>query len=131
VFWSVGEVPACPPPAQATDHETVAVTVNASLGWPAEEVVKVWPQVGEGRLGTSAAPYGVPGPWQTNEVPSPKFQVTEIGVAVAVTDSPGTAAAAVVACHPAWPSHSHVGSPMSWSVFVAGDVSIWMFGRMS
>jgi hypothetical protein len=41
VFWSPGTVPARPPPAQATDHETVAVTVKASLGCPAEEVVKV------------------------------------------------------------------------------------------
>ena len=59
------------------------------------------PQVGEGSLGESAAVYGVPGPWQTSVVPSPKVQVTEMGVAVAVTDSPGTAAVAVVGCHPA------------------------------
>jgi hypothetical protein len=36
--------------------------------------------------------YGVLAPWQVTVLPSPGCQVTETGVAVAVTLSPGTAA---------------------------------------
>jgi hypothetical protein len=37
----------------------------------------------------------VPGPWQTSVEPSPIDQVTVFGVAVTVTETPGTAAVAL------------------------------------
>jgi hypothetical protein len=40
----------------------------------------------------AALVYGVPAPWQVTVLPSPGCQVTDTGVAVAVTLSPGTIA---------------------------------------
>ncbi|MGW5053950.1 hypothetical protein [Actinokineospora sp. NPDC004072] len=50
----------------------------------------------------------MPAPVHVTFVPSPIDQVTEVGVAVAVTDTPGTEAVAVTVRQP--PSnHIHVG----------------------
>ena len=124
-------MPVFPPPAQVTDHEMVAVTVKASWGWPADDAVKVCPQVGEAWSGASLAEYGVPGPSHTSVVPSPRSHVTVIGVAVAVTDSPGTAAVAVVGCQSAPASHSQEGSPTSWSAAGDGEASMANPGSVS
>ena len=50
------------------------------------------PQSGDAAAGLSALVYGVPAPWQVTVLPWPGCQVTETGVAVAVTLSPGTVA---------------------------------------
>jgi len=52
----------------------------------------VCPQSGDAAAGLSALVYGVPAPRQVTVLPSPGCQVTETGVAVAVTFSPGTVA---------------------------------------
>ena len=50
------------------------------------------PQSGDAAAGLSTLVYRVPAPWQVTAEPSPGCQVTETGVAVAVTLSPGTVA---------------------------------------
>jgi hypothetical protein len=50
---------------------------------------------------------------QVTVLPSPIDQDTEVGVAVAVTDTAGTDAVADCGCHIARSSHSHVGSRTS------------------
>ena len=64
------------------------------------------PQSGDGEAGLSALVYGVPAPWQVTVLPSPGCQVTETGVAVAVTLSPGTVAVFDSGTHSAGLIHS-------------------------
>ncbi|MEU0924579.1 hypothetical protein [Streptomyces malaysiensis] len=54
--------------------------------------------------------YGVPGPWQTLDPPSPIDQSTDTGLATAVTDTPGTDAVADTFRQAPRSSHSHVGT---------------------
>src|SRR5271155_5100793 len=61
-------------------------------------------------------------------VPSPRFHVTEVGDAIAVTDSPGTAAVAVIECQPPSESHSQVGRSTSWSASVDGEALMVKLG---
>lgn len=67
------------------------------------------PQSGDAAAGLSPLVYGVPGPWQVTVVPSPGCQVTDTGVAVAVTLSPGTVAVFDSGTHSAGLIHSQVG----------------------
>ena len=64
--------------------------------------------------------YGVPAPWQVTVEPSPGCQVTETGVAVAVTLSPGTVAVFDSGTHSAGLIHSHVGKFVSCKAAWAG-----------
>jgi hypothetical protein len=64
----------------------------------------------------------------TAEVPSPKSHVTDTGVAVAVTDSPGTAAVADTDFHALELSHVHVGTPTNCGRPTAGLAAIAGFG---
>jgi hypothetical protein len=49
-------------------------------------------------------------------------QVTAVGVAVTVTDSPGIVASAVNVPHAAGSIHSQVGSPTTCAASAGGDV---------
>lgn len=60
-------------------------------------------------------PYGVPGPLQLRELPSPIDQSTDVGRAVTVTDTPGTEAVADTFRHRPRCSHSQVGKFTSCS----------------
>ena len=78
------------------------------------------PQSGDADAGLSALMYGVPAPWQVTVEPSPGCQVTETGVAVAVTLSPGTVAVFDSGTHSAGLIHSQVGKFVSCKAFCAG-----------
>ena len=78
------------------------------------------PQSGDAAAGLSALVYGVPAPWQVTVEPSPGCQVTETGVAVAVTLSPGTVAVFDSGTHSAGLIHSQVGRFVSCKAFWAG-----------
>ncbi|MFF5985909.1 MULTISPECIES: hypothetical protein [Pseudonocardiaceae] len=54
----------------------------------------MWPQSGEAADGLPPVGNGVPAPGHVTVEPSPIDQVTDWGVAVAVTDTPGTDAVA-------------------------------------
>lgn len=73
----------------------------------------MWPQSGDGARGSPWAGNGVPGPVQVTVKPSPITQNADTGVAVAVTDTPGTEAVADCGCHVARSNHSHVGNHTS------------------
>ena len=78
------------------------------------------PQSGDAAAGLSALVYGVPAPWQVTVEPSPGCQVTETGVAVAVTLSPGTVAVFDSGTHSAGLIHSQVGRFVSCKASWAG-----------
>jgi len=123
VVVSAGNDPDCPAPDHLTPHDTVADTLNAPAGSPALLRRYVCPQSGDGAAGSPPATYGVPGPSHTTVDPSPNVQVTDIGVAVAVTDSPGTDAVALTGAHDDRSSHSHVGTFTSCMRSGGGDVA--------
>ncbi|WP_158073295.1 hypothetical protein [Amycolatopsis sp. CB00013] len=56
----------------------------------------------------------MPGPAHDTVLPSPITQATPVGVAVAVTDTPGTEAVADCGRHIARSNHNHVGSRTNW-----------------
>ena len=64
--------------------------------------------------------YGVPVPWQVTVDPSPGSQVTETGVAVAL--SPSTVAVFDSGTHPAGLIHSQVGRFVGCKAIAAGAV---------
>ena len=68
----------------------------------------MWPQSGDGAFGSLPARNGVPAPVHVTVLPSPMDHVTDVGVAVAVTDTPGTEAVADTGPHPL-DNHIHVG----------------------
>lgn len=103
-----GNVPPWPAPDQVTVQWTVAVTGNSCLACVADEVRYVWPQSGDDAFGSLPARYGVPAPVQVTVLPSPMDHDTDAGVAVAVTDTPGTDAVADTGPQP-FDSHIHVG----------------------
>ena len=78
------------------------------------------PTVRRRRPGLYALVYGVPAPWQVTVVPSPGCQVTETGVAVAVTLSPGTVAVLDSGTQTAGLIHSQVGRFVSCKAVCAG-----------
>jgi hypothetical protein len=80
----------------------------------------VCPQSGDAEAGLSALVYGVPAPRQVTVLPSPGCQVTDTGVAVAVTLSPGTVAVFDSGTHSAGLIHSHVGRFTSCKAACAG-----------
>jgi hypothetical protein len=80
----------------------------------------VCPQSGDAAAGLSALVYGAPAPWQVTVLPSPGCQVTETGVAVAVTLSPGTVAVFDLGTHSAGLIHSQVGRFVSCKAAWAG-----------
>jgi hypothetical protein len=55
--------------------------------------------------------YGAPGPLHATECPSPIDHDTDVGVAVAVTDSPATAAGGDLTATHGPCNHNHVGIP--------------------
>jgi len=91
----------------------------------------VCPQSGDAEAGLSALVYGVPAPWQVTVPPSPGCQVTETGVAVAVTLSPGTVAVFDSGTHSAGLIHSQVGKFVSCKASWAGLERITGLGRPS
>ena len=72
--------------------------------------------------------YGVPAPWQVTVLPSPGCQVTDTGVALAVTLSPGTVAVFDRGTHSAGLIHSHVGRFASCKASWAGLARITGLG---
>lgn len=78
------------------------------------------PQSGDADPGLSALVYGAPAPRQVTVLPSPGCQVTETGVAVAVTLSPGTVAVFDSGTHSAGLIHSQVGRFVSCKASWAG-----------
>ena len=86
------------------------------------------PQSGDAAAGLSALVYGVPAPWQVTVLPSPGCQVTETGVAVAVTLSPSTVAVFDSGTHSAELIHSQVGKFVSCRAFWAGLERITRLG---
>ncbi|MFI9643566.1 hypothetical protein ACIG87_26525 [Micromonospora sp. NPDC051925] len=105
-----GTVPLCPPPAQLTNQVTVARSVNTAPGAPAELTRYVCPH-DDTACGSVPARHGNPGPWHTTSaVPSPGLHTTRTGVAVAVTDIPGTDAVARRTPHVGPSTHSHTGT---------------------
>ena len=68
--------------------------------------------------------HAVPAPRQVIVVPSPISHRTRVGVAVAVTDTPGTDAVAVRAPHVVGSTHSHTGTRTSRSTFGLGFARI-------
>ena len=78
------------------------------------------PQDGDAAAGLSALVYGAPAPWQVTVLPSPGCQVTDTGVVVAVTLSPGTVAVFDSGTHSAGLIHSQVGKFVSCRAFWAG-----------
>lgn len=80
---------------------------------------RLWPPgtCRKGRDGAGPAREGRArtGPWQTTLDPSPSDHTTSVGVAVATTDSPGTAAVADMGCQVLPSTHSQVGTPTSWA----------------
>jgi hypothetical protein len=123
VVVNAGNVPDWPPPVQLTSHDTVADATNMAPGSPALLRAYVCPQSGDGAAGLPPAVYGVPGPLHTTVDPSPNDQVTDIGEAVAVTDSPGTDAVALTGVHAPWSSHNHVATFTSCMRSGGGDVT--------
>jgi hypothetical protein len=120
VAVNAGTTPACPPPAHATRHDTVTDPVNTPPGSPAEDSVNTCPHVGDPAAGSSPARYGVPGPPQRTVEPSPSRHITSVGTAVAVTDTPGTAAVADRGPHDPGAIHNQTGRPTSCSTFTDG-----------
>jgi hypothetical protein len=74
----------------------VAVTWKTPSGWLEEESVQAYEQ-SVVALGFDAE-YGAPGPSQVTTFPSPMFQTTLVGVAVAVAITAPTVAEALTAC---------------------------------
>ena len=68
------------------------------------------PHVGDLAAGFMPGLHAVPGPVQVNDVPSPAENTTFVGVAVAVTDMPGTDAVAVRGPHDDGSSHTQLGN---------------------
>lgn len=66
------------------------------------------PQSGDAAAGSTPTRNGVPGPAHITCSPSPMRHTTDVGRAVAVTDTPGTAAVAVTGAQPP-SSHNQVG----------------------
>ena len=104
-------MPDAPAPDHDTDQRTVAVAVNASPGWRADERGYTYPQSGDATDGSPPGRYTVPGPGHCTVEPSPIDHDTETGRAVAVTDTPATDAVADTGDHDS--NHSHVGNPTS------------------
>ncbi|MEU2610653.1 hypothetical protein ABZ570_03570 [Micromonospora sp. NPDC007271] len=74
----------------------------------------------------------MPGPTQVRSgLPSPKDQRTFVGVAVAVTATPGTDAVADRAPHVTESTHNHTGTRTSTNGAVPGFVRIFGAGRRS
>src|SRR5258708_6846175 len=94
--------------------------LESAAGLPGAGAGEVCPQSGDAEAGLSALVYGVPAPWQVTVLPSPGCQVTETGVAVAVTLSPGTVAVFDCGTHSAGLIHSQVGRLVSCKAFWAG-----------
>ncbi|MGW1286429.1 hypothetical protein ACWD4N_22640 [Streptomyces sp. NPDC002586] len=92
---------------------TVTDTVYASCGCPTEARRYVCPQSGEVESAAYFAEYGVPGPSHITVLPSPMTHVALCGIAVAVTDTPGTVAVFDTGFHIARSSHIHVGTRTS------------------
>src|SRR5437870_6795842 len=85
-----GNVPPWPAPAHVTVQWTVALIGKACPACFADEVRYVWPQSGDGAFGSALGRNGVPAPMHVTVLPSPIDHDTDVGVAVAVTDPPGT-----------------------------------------
>ncbi len=68
----------------------------------------MWPQSGEDAVGAVPGLNGVPASVQVTVLPSPIDHTTDVGVAVAVTDTPGTVAVADTGPQPL-DSHIQVG----------------------
>ncbi len=119
-----GIAPPLPPPRHTTFHTTVAVTVKASPGSPADDRRYTYPQSGDTDAAGNREEYGVPGPSQCAEPPSPIDHTTRCGVAVAVTTTPGTSAVLDTGCHPLCSTHSHVGTPTTCAPPVSGFIRI-------
>ena len=86
----------------------------------------MWPQVGDAWWASYCDEYGVPGFAHTTVLPSPIDQLIDTARAVAVTDSPGTAAVAVCVDHVVAPTRVHiqVGNPTTWRDVTGGDNTI-------
>ncbi len=80
----------------------------------------MWPQVGEAAFGSVPGVHAVPAPTQCSIPPSPVANTSDVGVAVAVTLSPGTDAVADRAPHDPGSSQSHTGVFTSTFVAVGG-----------
>lgn len=81
----------------------------------------MWPQSGEGPPGGIVSAYGVPGPAHATSPPSPVDHDTDVGRAVAVTDTPPADADLDCARHTERSTHSHVGRVTNWSSSGFGD----------
>lgn len=68
------------------------------------------PHVGDDAAASIPGLHRVPGPAHTTSAPSPVLHCTRTGLAVAVTDNPGTPAVADRGTHDPEPSHNHVGT---------------------
>lgn len=69
----------------------------------------MWPQSGDDAAGSVPAGNGVPAERHVTSVPSPIDHTTRTGVAVAVTDTPGTDTVADSAAQLPGSSHNHTG----------------------
>jgi len=114
VVVRAGTVPVAPPPAHDTFHVTVAVTVTAP------GAVNVCPHVGEAAFGSVPVLHAVPGPLHDTDAPSLVVSVNCAGVAVAVTDNPGTDAVADREPQELASSHTQVGRCTNWGAGGAG-----------
>ncbi|MQY16875.1 hypothetical protein SRB5_70780 [Streptomyces sp. RB5] len=90
-----------------------------------------WPQSGDFAAAGYSFEYGDPGPTQTTVIPSPMSQVTDLGVPVAITLSPGTTADAVTGFHVSLLTHIQVGTPTTWVKRSSGLSWIDGFGSRS
>ena len=72
------------------------------------------PQSGDAAAGSPPTGNTDPGPGHTTDAPSPIDQTTRVGVAVTVTDNPGTLAVALCAPHREASTHNQVGTRTSW-----------------
>lgn len=68
------------------------------------------PQLGDAADGSPPTRHGVPAPVHVTVAPSPVTHTARTGVAVAVTDNPGTDAVAATGRHTDGSSHNHVGT---------------------
>ena len=91
----------------------------------------MWPQSGDGVAGLNTAVYGVPDPVHDTVDPSPVDHDNVAGVAVAVTDAPGTAAVADRGAHPERSTHNHVGNRTNWISAGFGDDLITGTGNVN
>jgi hypothetical protein len=120
-------VPDWPPPDQVISHLTVACTGYS----PADGVVYVCPQVGDGWLGSAPGVHAVPGPLQVTVRPSPIDHATLAGFAVAVTVNPPADADADRVPHEPESTHSHVGTKTTCGAGGAGFTRMISAGSRS